>query len=101
MGPLNGDSTQSGVPGVRGDSSEFNGVLGVSTAAGQAGVAGVDERGGNGVYGRGTANGVYGHHAGTTTRVLTSLVLRGPVLWGQVTALMVCGASVRVISARG
>jgi hypothetical protein len=51
MGPLKGDSTQAGVPGVRGDSSQFDGVLGVSTATGHSGVAGVNEGGsGAGVF---------------------------------------------------
>jgi hypothetical protein len=47
---------------VRGESSQFNGVLGISTANGHSGVAGVcDISNGNGVYGRSMqANGVIG-----------------------------------------
>jgi hypothetical protein len=70
MPPLQGKGTSSGEPGVRGESEQFNGVLGVSFAGVHAGVAGVDESGGNGVFGRGgvsggTGNGVFGHHVGT------------------------------------
>ena len=64
MAELIGASEQSGVPGVRGDSTQFNGVLGVSTASGHAGVAGVNESGGNGLFGRGSGNGVFGIHVG-------------------------------------
>src|SRR5262249_3826605 len=61
MATLTGSSSDPGVPGVRGDSTQFDGVLGVSTASGHAGVAGVNESGGNGVMGRGTGNGVFWH----------------------------------------
>jgi hypothetical protein len=49
--------------GVLGESAEFNGVLGVTTANGHSGVAGVCDTGkGNGVYGRSKqANGVIGY----------------------------------------
>ncbi|MEA2442685.1 MAG: hypothetical protein QOH76_4109 [Thermoleophilaceae bacterium] len=60
MPTVAGSSNSPGEPGVRGDSSEFDGVLGFSTAAAHAGVAGVNENGGNGVMGRGTGNGVFG-----------------------------------------
>jgi hypothetical protein len=61
MAPLRGDASGPGEAGVRGDSVQWNGVLGQSQAPGQAGVAGVNENGGNGIYGRGTAQGVWGH----------------------------------------
>lgn len=63
MAQVVGTSDQPGVAGVTGQSSEFNGVLGETTADGHAGVAGVSDSGvGNGVYGRSqNANGVYGH----------------------------------------
>ncbi|MER6037958.1 hypothetical protein ABT133_29300 [Streptomyces sp. NPDC001835] len=48
---------------VLGTSDTDDGVLGVSQASGKAGVAGVDENGGNGLYGRGL-NGVWGHGKG-------------------------------------
>jgi len=53
MPPMNGKSTEPDVPGVLGESTQYNGVLGVSTANGHSGVAGVHDEGvGNGVYGR-------------------------------------------------
>ncbi len=48
---------------IVGTSDTDDGVLGVSEAPGKAGVAGVDENGGNGLYGRGL-NGVWGHGKG-------------------------------------
>ncbi|MFH8939644.1 hypothetical protein [Streptomyces griseosporeus] len=48
---------------VVGTSDTDDGVLGTSQATGKAGVAGVDENGGNGLYGRGL-NGVWGHGKG-------------------------------------
>ena len=73
MPSLVGKSTQEGVAGVSGESTLFNGVLGVSTANGHSGVAGVhDEGAGNGVYGRSkNGMGVVGYssavgHAGVT-----------------------------------
>lgn len=48
---------------VNGTSDTDDGVLGVSQAPGKAGVAGVDENGGNGIYGRGL-NGLWGHGKG-------------------------------------
>ena len=56
-------ATNPGEPGVMGTSSQFNGVLGVTTANGHAGVAGVSDEGvGNGIYGRSkNANGVVGY----------------------------------------
>ncbi|MGW2083049.1 hypothetical protein ACWCOW_40285 [Streptomyces sp. NPDC001939] len=48
---------------VVGTSDTDDGILGVSQATGKAGVAGVDENGGNGIYGRGL-NGVWGHGKG-------------------------------------
>ncbi|PGH96159.1 hypothetical protein [Bacillus thuringiensis] len=61
--PISGDSNQDGVAGVTGVSNKFNGVLGISTANGHAGVAGVcDTSQGNGVYGRSKlVNGVVGY----------------------------------------
>jgi hypothetical protein len=50
--------------GVVGQSIGSDGILGMSNAAGKAGVAGVNENGGNGLYGRGNINGVWGHCAG-------------------------------------
>ena len=64
MATVTGNSNNPGEPGVRGDSTQFNGVLGASTAGGHAGVAGVNESGGNGIFGRGTGNGVFGIHSG-------------------------------------
>lgn len=64
--PLRGDGVNVGEAGVVGTSAKFDGVLGVSIALGQAGIAGtndtggVTDGGGNGVYGRGTGNGVFG-----------------------------------------
>ncbi|PGU24757.1 hypothetical protein [Bacillus thuringiensis] len=60
---ISGDSNQDGVAGVTGVSNKFNGVLGISTANGHAGVAGVcDTSQGNGVYGRSKlVNGVVGY----------------------------------------
>lgn len=60
--PISGDSSTPGVAGLTGMSSTFNGVLGVTTADGHAGVAGVcDTSKGNGVYGQSKlANGVIG-----------------------------------------
>jgi len=53
MPELTGSSDKPGVAGVTGNSSQFNGVLGISTANGHSGVAGVHDEGvGNGVYGR-------------------------------------------------
>lgn len=62
MAPIVGTSTDPGTAGVTGESSKFNGVLGVTSADGHAGVAGVCDIGnGNGVYGRSkSANGVVG-----------------------------------------
>ena len=53
-------ATNPGEPGVTGTSSQFNGVLGITTANGHAGVAGVSDEGiGSGIYGRSqNANGV-------------------------------------------
>jgi hypothetical protein len=66
MPSIKGNSDDPGVPGVLGESSTFNGVLGYTTAAGHAGVAGAcDEGEGNGVYGRSTKKaGVYGESKG-------------------------------------
>lgn len=62
--PISGDSDADHVAGVTGVSSRYNGVLGVTTANGHAGVAGVSDsprNPGNGVYGRSKlANGVIG-----------------------------------------
>jgi hypothetical protein len=89
MAEVLGTSTAPATAGVTGRSTQFNGVLGESTADGHAGVAGVNDTGtGNGVYGRsalgdgvlgvatgdgksgvagvnddGTGNGVYGRSA--------------------------------------
>ena len=65
--PVQGDSTAPGVPGVRGDSTQFNGVLGESTAIGHSGVAGVHDTGdGPGVFGRSQLNdGVLGESKAT------------------------------------
>ena len=61
MPNLVGQTTDSGVAGVLGESSTFNGVLGVTTADGHAGIAGVcDNSNGNGVYGR-SKQGQRGH----------------------------------------
>jgi hypothetical protein len=59
---LNGQSTEPNIPGVLGESTSYNGVLGQTTADGHAGVAGVSDSGNsNGVYGRSkNRNGVYG-----------------------------------------
>jgi hypothetical protein len=59
---LKGQSADPEVAGVLGESSTFNGVLGLTTADGHAGVAGVcDDGNGNGVFGRSkNRNGVYG-----------------------------------------
>lgn len=66
MAALIGNSTNPGESGVSGDSTQSDGVLGVSHASGKAGLAGVNEAdGGNGVYGRGKANGLYGIHIGS------------------------------------
>ncbi|MEU3747212.1 MULTISPECIES: hypothetical protein [Streptomyces] len=48
---------------IVGTSDTDDGVLGVSQAQGKAGVAGVCENGGNGIYGRGL-NGLWGHGKG-------------------------------------
>ncbi|WP_448570534.1 hypothetical protein [Trichothermofontia sp.] len=66
MASINGNSTDPGVPGVLGESTEYNGVLGVSTANGHAGVAGANNDGdGVGVYGRSAKQaGVYGESKG-------------------------------------
>ncbi|MFI1028407.1 hypothetical protein [Streptomyces sp. NPDC020951] len=61
MNAIEGVTSDPGTPGIKGDSTQWNGVLGLSHAAGQAGVAGVNEDSGNGLYGRGTGNGVWGH----------------------------------------
>ncbi|TMR06551.1 hypothetical protein ETD83_04255 [Actinomadura soli] len=61
MATVHGTATTPNTPGVLGESEKWNGVLGVSKGEGQAGVAGVNESGGNGLYGRGTGNGVWGH----------------------------------------
>ncbi|MBM7440696.1 hypothetical protein [Streptomyces sp. HB132] len=61
MASINGTATDAGTPGVRGDSEQWNGVLGESRAPGQAGVAGVNSQLGNGIYGRSTGTGVWGH----------------------------------------
>lgn len=62
MANVIGQTTDPGVAGVLGESSTFNGVLGITTAEGHSGVAGVCDTGsGNGVYGRSKkANGVIG-----------------------------------------
>lgn len=59
--------TQSGEAAFVGESSLFNGVLGVTTSEGHAGVAGVSDSGvGNGVYGRSkNANGLVGYSSAT------------------------------------
>ncbi len=59
-----GASTKSA--GVVGVSNDADAVLGESKSPGHAGVAGVNEAGGNGLFGRGTGNGVYGHHTGSS-----------------------------------
>jgi hypothetical protein len=48
--------------GVSGTSREYNGVVGETEANGHAGVAGVNKKDGNGIYGRsdGNGNGVFG-----------------------------------------
>lgn len=65
MPALAGKSSDESIPGVLGESDKFNGVLGVTTANGHSGVAGVADSGeGNGVYGRSkNANGVVGYSA--------------------------------------
>lgn len=62
MANVTGKSSEDGTPGVLGESEKFNGVLGITTADGHAGVAGVCDQGkSNGVYGRSkSANGVIG-----------------------------------------
>ncbi|WHZ26430.1 MAG: hypothetical protein OJF51_001225 [Nitrospira sp.] len=62
MANVTGKSSEDGTPGVLGESEKFNGVLGITTANGHAGVAGVCDQGkSNGVYGRSkSANGVIG-----------------------------------------
>jgi hypothetical protein len=67
MPNLIGKTTDPGIAGVLGESSTFNGVLGVTTADGHAGVAGVSDTGvSNGVYGRSKqANGVIGFSSAT------------------------------------
>lgn len=61
-GSSNKNDNNPGTPGVLGESTIFNGVLGMTTADGHAGVAGVCYSGkSNGVYGGSNlANGVYG-----------------------------------------
>jgi hypothetical protein len=63
MSVVKGDSNQPGEAGVTGTSEQWNGMYGEARAAGQAGIAGVNENGGNGVYGRGST-GVHGHGTG-------------------------------------
>jgi hypothetical protein len=60
--PIISRTSNPGEPGVLGESQQWNGVLGVTTADGHAGVAGVCDTGrSNGVYGRSkNANGVIG-----------------------------------------
>lgn len=67
MPTVTGKSSDDNTPGVLGESEKFNGVLGVSTANGHSGVAGVCDNGkGNGVYGRSkAANGVIGYSSAT------------------------------------
>lgn len=67
MPTVTGKSSDEGTPGVLGESEKFNGVLGVSTANGHSGVAGVCDKGNsNGVYGRSkNANGVVGYSSAT------------------------------------
>jgi hypothetical protein len=69
---LSGTSDQPGVAGVTGSSTSFNGVLGVTTADGHAGVAGVCDTGAsNGVYGRSkAATGVIGFSEGVGNGVV-------------------------------
>lgn len=59
--------TESGEAAFVGESSQFNGVLGVTTSEGHAGVAGVSDSGvGSGVYGRSkNANGIVGYSSAT------------------------------------
>jgi hypothetical protein len=67
MSSVKGNSDEPGIAGVLGESSTFNGVLGYTTAAGHAGVAGAcDEGDGNGVYGRSkNVDGVVGYSLAT------------------------------------
>ena len=67
MPPIRNKVTQSGEAAFVGESSLFNGVLGITTSEGHAGVAGVSDTGvGNGVYGRSkNANGVVGYSSAT------------------------------------
>jgi hypothetical protein len=99
--PLSGSSTHSGVPGVLGDSSQFDGVLGVTTADGHAGVAGACDSGNsNGVYGRSkNANGVIGFSSGNAVSGVAGVnddgngagvygrSARGTGVWGESKAL--------------
>jgi hypothetical protein len=57
MPPLHGSSTEVGVPGVRGDSTLDDGVIGVSTGTNRSGVVGINDEGdGPGVFGHSERN---------------------------------------------
>ena len=89
-----------GTAGVLGTSTTYNGVLGVTTAEGHAGVAGVCDNGaGNGLYGR-SANqhGVYGHstakyHGGVTGINDNASNEAGPGVYGKSKGTGVWGES--------
>ncbi|MFI6920519.1 hypothetical protein ACIBIZ_11260 [Nonomuraea spiralis] len=59
MTALHGSTAAAGEAGVRGDSVQFHGVIGMCGQSGGSGVAGVNDNGGDGVYGQGH-NGVKG-----------------------------------------
>jgi hypothetical protein len=67
MPSIRNNVTQSGEAAFVGESSQFNGVLGITTSQGHSGVAGVSDSGvGNGIYGRSkNANGVVGYSSAT------------------------------------
>ena len=69
--------------GVTGDSNGSDGILGMSNAAGKAGVAGVNENGGNGLYGRGNINGVWGHCNGSEGNGVVGVSNNGIGIYGK------------------
>ncbi|MEJ7680534.1 MAG: hypothetical protein WKG06_22315 [Segetibacter sp.] len=61
---INDNATDTAGVGVFGKSQKNDGVLGTTNSPAKAGVAGVNEVGGNGIFGRGSGNGIFGVHVG-------------------------------------
>ncbi len=87
--PVAGKSTKSAIPGVTGEATKFEGVRGISHAAGHGGVVGINDvakDAGPGVYGTSPATGVWGESTGTGWHGVfgtTPSKIGGAGVWGE------------------